>query len=352
MRQKYVLMFIFILFIFTIILLIVIRTDQSNSKISSKSSETEFTTNQNLVQDTVPFEELTIPYLRKYYYESQLGELDQISQNSKYTSYLTNYVSDDFKIDGLLTIPDGEQPSDGWPAIIFIHGYIPPDQYKTLSKYVEYVDYLARSGFVVFKIDLRGHGESEGDAHGAYYSSDYIRDVMKAQTALQQTDFVNPSKIGLWGHSMAGNIVSRTMAARPEITTGVIWAGAVYTYQDMKDYAINDSSYIKQDINYNKKEERERLFDIHGTFSSDSLFWNEVSPIEYLKDSNSAIQIHHAVNDSVVSIEYSRNLVEKTKESNLKIELWEYPNGGHNIEDPSFSLAMQRTVEFYTKHFE
>ena len=121
MRQKYVLMFIFILFIFTIILLIVIRTDQSNSKISSKSSETEFTTNQNLVQDTVPFEELTIPYLRKYYYESQLGELDQISQNSKYTSYLTNYVSDDFKIDGLLTIPDGEQPSDGWPAIIFIH---------------------------------------------------------------------------------------------------------------------------------------------------------------------------------------------------------------------------------------
>lgn len=90
---------------------------------------------------------------------------------------------------------------------------------------------------------------------------------------------------------------------------------------------------------------------MYGKFSPQSKFWQQVAPIDYLKNTPVAIQIHHAVDDPVVNIEYGRNLVAKLKDSQVKIELWEYPNGGHNISGPSFSQAMQRTADFYKKHF-
>ena len=133
-----------------------------------------------------------------------------------------------------------------------MHGYIPPSTYVTTEKYTDYVDFLARSGYVVFKIDLRGHGDSEGVARGGYYSADYVIDTLNARAALENADFVNKNKIGLWGHSMAGNVVTRSLAVRPEIPAIVIWGGAVYTYDDRLKYGISDNSYRPpQDQNRN-----------------------------------------------------------------------------------------------------
>ncbi len=110
-------------------------------------------------KEALPFEELTIPYLAKRAYDSDLGEKKLYQSKPTYNSYITSYISDGLKINGLLTIPKGEVPAGGWSAVVFVHGYIPPTTYKTTEKYIEYVDYLARNGLVVFKIDLRGHGE-------------------------------------------------------------------------------------------------------------------------------------------------------------------------------------------------
>lgn len=46
----------------------------------------------------MPFEDLTIPYLRNREYKSALGDLKKVSENSSYTSYLTSYTSDGLKI--------------------------------------------------------------------------------------------------------------------------------------------------------------------------------------------------------------------------------------------------------------
>jgi predicted acyl esterase len=41
---------------------------------------------------------------------------------------------------------------------------IPPAQYRTTERYIAYVDWLARSGYIVFRIDYRGNDRSEGVA--------------------------------------------------------------------------------------------------------------------------------------------------------------------------------------------
>jgi hypothetical protein len=70
----------------------------------------------------------------------------ELDRGANYRRYYASYLSQGLKIYALLTIPDGEQPATGWPAIVFNHGYIPPAQYRTTERYVAYVDWLARSG--------------------------------------------------------------------------------------------------------------------------------------------------------------------------------------------------------------
>jgi dipeptidyl aminopeptidase/acylaminoacyl peptidase len=308
---------------------------------------------EDVMPTPMPFADMTIPYLREQTYTSQLSELETAFDGSNYTAYTTSYTSDGLKINGLLTRPNGESPSGGWPAIVFVHGYIPPASYETQGQaYSSYVDYLASNGFVVFKIDLRGHGQSEGEPGGAYYASDYIIDVMNAYSALENASFVNPKTIGLWGHSMAGNVLMRTWAAKKQIPAVVIWAGAVYTYEDMLQYRITDASYQPAANSTERMRRRQQIYEKYGSPSAKVKFWQEVAPVSYLTELKGAIQIHHAVDDDVVNIGYSRNLNTLLEKTSVPHEFYEYTSGGHNISGASYTEAMQRTVEFYTTHLK
>ena len=163
---------------------------------------------------------------------SEITFEQELPQTFYYQQHLVSYSSEGNKIYGLLTIPNAEPPEGGFKAIVFNHGYIPPAAYRTTERYTAYVDYLARSGFVVFKIDYRGHGQSEGEPSGTYFSPGYTIDAIAALKSLQTLDIIDPQGIGMWGHSMAGNLVLRAMLIEPDIKAGVIWAGAVYSYDD------------------------------------------------------------------------------------------------------------------------
>ncbi len=225
-------------------------------------------------------------------------------------------------------------------------------QYDTLTQYASYVDYLAQRGFVVFKIDLRGHAQSEGEPGGGYYGSDYIVDTLHAYSALQNSGFVNPKRIGLWGHSMAGNVLLRSFVVQQDIPAIVIWAGAVYSYEDWQKYGIEDNSYRPLPSGTPRASRRQRLFDTHGEFSKDSVFWQQVTPTNYLNGVTGAIQLHHAVDDPVVNIGYSRDLMTVLDDTSITHELHEYQSGGHNISGSAFTQAMQYTVDFYNQYLK
>lgn len=321
-------------------------------RMAEKSDQKEKTSLFDSSPTPFPFREMTIPFLRSRTYKSTLGEREFIADNGSYTSYLTSYDSDGLRVNGLLTVPTGDTPVGGWPAIVFIHGYIPPTQYQTQGQYADYVDYLARNSFVVFKIDLRGHGTSEGEPGGGYYGSDYVIDALYARAALQSADFVNPKAIGIWGHSMAGNIAMRSMAAMPDIPAVVIWAGAVYSYTDQRKYGINDASFSPSRFNSQRQSRRRELFEKYGSPSASNPFWQQVAPTSYLSDLRGAVGIHHAVDDSVVNIGYSRDLVDMLDKTDVPHELYEYPTGGHNITGESFVQAMERTVAFFNTYLQ
>ena len=142
---------------------------------------------------------------------------ETLEPGPNYYRYIAYYLSEGLKIYGLLTVPYGQMPPTGWPAIVFNHGYIPPEVYRSTERYIAYVDQLARSGYIVFRIDYRGHDRSDGDATGAYGNPGYLVDVLNAVSALQAFPQADPQRIGMWGHSMGGYLTLRAMVISPAI---------------------------------------------------------------------------------------------------------------------------------------
>ena len=296
--------------------------------------------------------ELTIAALADRTIEgSEVTIEQQLENGANYARYIASYLSEGYKIYGLLTVPFGDAPEGGHKAIVFIHGYIPPNQYRTTERYVAYVDALARAGFVVFKIDLRGFGNSEGEPTGAYFSPAYSIDAISALKSLQTLDYVDPEGIGLWGHSMAGNITLRAMLVEPAIRAGVIWAGAVYSYDDFTRYSIDDPSYSPNSAATTASQRAGRLIrETYGMPNTAEPYWKAVSLTENIDRLQAPLQLHHARNDDVVTIDYSRDLAAVLNATGKVYEFYEYDNGGHNIASPAFNEAMQRTIEFFRTH--
>ncbi len=297
-------------------------------------------------------DELTLEALAERTVEgSDLVFEQQLENGANYERYIASYQSEGHKIYGLLTLPLGEMPAGGHQAIVFVHGYIPPDIYRTTERYIAYVDSLARAGFVVFKIDLRGHASSEGEATGAYFSPGYTVDTLAALKSLQRLDRVNPQRIGVWGHSMAGNITLRAMLVEPAFRAGVIWAGAVYSYDDFTQYAIQDRSYRPDAASSAASQRNSRLLrEAYGPPNTRHPFWRAVSLTAHIDWLQTPLQLHHAVDDAVVDIGYARDLAAVLEGAGKPFELHEYASGGHNIQSPAFEEAMRRTIEFYRSH--
>jgi len=297
--------------------------------------------------------EITINYLRGLEITgSEITFEEKLADRSNYYQYLVSYLSEGNKIYGLLTIPFAEPPEGGYKAIIFNHGYIPPATYRTTERYRAYVDYLARSGFVVFKIDYRGHGQSEGEPSGSYFSPGYTIDSISALKSLQMLDIIDPQGIGMWGHSMAGNLVLRAMLIEPDIQAGVIWAGAVYSYDDFAQYGINDNTYRPPEPSAtgegsDRRRRSQEIFDTYGRPDTQVEYWKAVSLTENIAFLNSPLQLHHAEDDSVVNISYSLNLAVVLQQNNKPYEFYTYTGGGHNLVSPYFDQAMLRTVAFF-----
>jgi dipeptidyl aminopeptidase/acylaminoacyl peptidase len=295
--------------------------------------------------------EITIEYLQGLEITgSEITIEQELEGNFYYRQVIASYISEGNKIYGLLTIPAGESPEGGFKAIVFNHGYIPPSVYQTTERYVAYVDYLARYGFVVFKIDLRGHGNSEGEPSGSYFSPGYTIDAIAALKSLQTLDFVDPQGIGMWGHSMAGNLVLRAMLVEPDIQAGVIWAGAVYSYDDLEKYGIDDNTYRPPETLATQeasRSSRREIFETYGQPDAANAYWQAVSLTENIEYLNSPIQLHHAEDDTVVNIGYSYELAGVLQANGKPYEFYNYESGGHNLISPYFDQAMLRTVEFF-----
>jgi dipeptidyl aminopeptidase/acylaminoacyl peptidase len=269
-----------------------------------------------------------------------------LEPGANYSRYYAYYLSEGLKIYALLTVPNGEPPATGWPAIVFNHGYIPPAQYRTTERYIAYVDSLARQGYIVFRIDYRGHDRSEGAASGAYGNPGYTIDVLNAVASLKNYPLADPQRIGMWGHSMGGYLTLRAMVVSPDVKAGVIWAGVVASYPDLLTRWRRNPATGPTPVPSGGRSWRSGWVELYGTPEQNPQFWNSVSANSYLENLSGPVQLHHGTQDESVPLEFSEILYEQLQETGKEAELYVYEGDNHNLSG-FFSQAMLRTIEFY-----
>lgn len=297
---------------------------------------------------------LSIKAMREKTYTGSSLVIEQtLTPGSNYNQYIASYISDGLKIYGLLTVPTASKPKGGFPAIIFNHGYIQPDQYRTTERYVAYVDAFARNGYVVFKSDYRGNGDSQGDSQGAYYSPSYATDVLNALSSVKKYKDVNPDKIGMWGHSMGGNITLRSLVVdTKDIKVAVIWGGVVGNYNDLLNNWQRKVTYQPSAIDMGLRiSGRQKLTNQFGTPIQDPQFWNSIDPTYFLSDINAPIQLDVGGADEEVPTAFSQELYDKLKQAGKSVEIYVYPGADHNISQ-SLNLALQRSIDFFNKYLK
>ena len=300
---------------------------------------------------TPTYHPMAIPALRQLDYPgSDIVIERELEPGANYDRLYASYLSEGLKIYGLLTVPRGEMPSTGWPAIVFNHGYIPPDVYKTTERYIAYVDRLAQSGYVVFRIDYRGHDQSEGEATGAYGDTGYTIDVLNAVSSLKRYPLVDPERIGMWGHSMGGYLTLRSMVVSPDIKVGVIWAGVVGSYEDLL-YNWRRRDGFTPTPRPDGRSWRLNWVETYGSPAQNPAFWESVSSNSYLEDISGPVQLHHGTADESVPVAFSDTLFMQLLNEGKMVELYTYPDDNHNI-SMYFSTAMNRTIEFFDRYLK
>lgn len=305
---------------------------------------------------TPPPHELSIEFLRrKAHPGGPLTVVRELGAKGNYTQSVVRYPSDGLAIQALLTVPQGDPPPTGWPAVIFNHGYIPPAQYRTTERYVAYVDAFARNGYVVLKSDYRGHGESEGEPSGGYGNQGYTSDVLNGLASLRARPDVDPDRIGMWGHSMGGWITLRSMVTTDTVKAGVIWAGVVASYPDLltrwrrPGAPTQPAATTAGGLSASSSAGRRWRTDLVARFGepeANPAAWAPLSANTYLADLSGPIELHHGTADSSVPFAFSETLVEEIEAVGGNVALFTYPGDDHNI-SANLSTALARSVAFF-----
>jgi dipeptidyl aminopeptidase/acylaminoacyl peptidase len=305
-------------------------------------------------QNATEVNPLSIQYLRSQNYPGSDIVIEQtLTGKPDYREYIASYQSEGLKIYALLTVPTGIPPSGGWPVILFNHGYIQPEIYSTTSRYIAYVDEFAGHGYIVFKPDYRGNGKSEGTPGSAYYSANYVIDDLNALSSIRKFSGANPDKIGIWGHSMGGNITLKDLVINPsDIKAAVIWGGVVGSYNDLINNWQHRVTYqpAPEDL-FLRNKNRQDLIDNYGTPQSNPGFWNSIDPTYFVGDVTAPVQLDVGGADTEVPNEFSKSLYDKLQNSGKVSEYYAYPGSDHNISQ-GFNLAMQRSLAFFDKYLK
>lgn len=297
---------------------------------------------------------LSIQYLRDRSYPGSDIKIEQtLTDSGNFHQYIASYQSDGLKIYALLLVPKGSKPTGGWPVILFNHGYIAPQDYQTTARYVAYEDAFANAGYIVFKPDYRGNGKSEGMPGSAYYSANYVIDDLNALASIKKYPDANPGKVGIYGHSLGGNLTLKDLVIRPnDVKAAVIWGGVVGTYNDLINNWQNRVSYhpVAQDL-YLRNLNRQNLINQYGDPASNPAFWNSIDPRYFVSDITAPVQLDIGGADNEVPPDFSKSLYDQLQSLGKTSEYYVYPGSDHNISQ-GFNLAMQRSIAFFDKYLK
>lgn len=252
---------------------------------------------------------------------------ETLSRTVTYTSYLISYPSDELTIYGVMNVPEGNGP---FPVIILNHGYYNPSSFTSGDGTQTMADILARNGYLTLASDYRGHGRSESDGIRGGHRPEYSIDILHLIASVPSIEKADAKNIGMWGHSMGGEVTMRTIEATDKVKAVVLWAPTSANASD------NHGFY-----GGGRRAQTTANPETEG-----------ISPINYLHYITAPISIHQGIVDTEVNPEWSKELSDALKAQGKQVEYYEYEGQDHNFRNLGWDDVSARSLLFYDKHLK
>ena len=261
---------------------------------------------------------------------------EKTGTNSAFTRYLIHYPSDGLTIHGFMDLPN----SDGsHPVIIALHGYIDPAIYQTLDYTTHYADALASAGYLVLHPNLRGYAPS--DSGDNLFRVGMAIDVLNLVAIVQSSGgrpgllkTADPTRIGIWGHSMGGGVATRVITVDPDIEAAVLYGPM--SGDEAKNYeAIGNWSDQQRGIAERSVPQAEL---------------QRISPVYFFNRIRAAVSIHHGLDDPVVPVQWSMQTCQELKALGRNAECHYYPGMPHTFQGKGDKEFMEYTRQFFDRY--
>lgn len=220
-------------------------------------------------------------------------------------------------LNGYILKPHDFDPSKKYPVLMYVYGG-PGSQ--TVTKNFEsgqrpmWHRYLTEQGYIVVSVDNRGTGARGRDFEKQIYKKlgqyEVEDQIDAARYLLNEYDFIDSSRIGVWGWSYGGYMSSLVLAQGNDLFSNAIavapvtsWRfyDTIYTERFMQTPQMNPDGYEKG------------------------------APLTYAGQIRGDYLLVHGTGDDNVHFQNAVRMVDKLVEKDVQFETMYYPNRNHGI---------------------
>jgi dipeptidyl-peptidase-4 len=220
-----------------------------------------------------------------------------------------------------------------YPVVVGVYGG--PGAQRVTNSWSQkdlYFQYLAQNGFIVFQLDNRGsenRGKAFEDPIYKKLADVELADQITGVEYLRTLDYVEPNKIGIYGHSYGGYMTIMAMfRAGDYFAAGV--SGAPVT-----DWRLYDTHYTERYL---------------GHPTDNALGYEQSSVFPYVDGLKGKLLIYHGMADDNVLFTHSTKVFGSLQQQGKLFEVMTYPGSKHAMFGQPVQTHLHKTItEFFER---
>lgn len=250
---------------------------------------------------------------------------------------VVRWRSDDWEIEGILTLPAGYQGAERMPLVVQVHGGPHAAATCALRTYDMHAVWAAE-GYAVLQPNYRG-SSGYGNAFAVAIRRDLgggdFRDILAGIDALAERGIIDPERVGIMGASYGGYLANWAACTSDRFSAAISMFGVfnLITSTGSSDIARWERDYLG------------------AYYWEDADIYRRLSPATYVSRASTPVLIIHGEGDTNTFISNSIEMWRALKERGQTVEFARYPREGHGLREPNHRLdEMRRCLAWFDRY--
>ncbi len=250
---------------------------------------------------------------------------------------------DGMEIPALLYKPKGLKEGEKVPALLWIHGG-PGGQ--TRLNYSAALQHLVNHGYAILAVNNRGssgYGKTFFSADDRKHGNEDLKDCVEAKKFLATLNYIDTTKIGIYGGSYGGYMVMAALAFAPEdFNVGVNLFGVTNWIRTLKSIPA-----------WWEANRKALYIELGDPFTADSVDLYNKSPLFHTDKITKPFIVLQGSNDPRVLKVESDEIVANARKNGVNVEYVIFPDEGHGFVKKENNIkASEEVLKFLDKNLK